>query len=175
MWSRYCIAKAGEPDFLEAKAHRGCDSRRRRRRLRNCDRFVGVGNTRAAPCASGPRSRRGLENRWDPADSIRRDDHFLLVDRAALAGTLLAEAQRRGAVVEDISTAPTISQSRRGVIVTTMQKSREFDYAIDATGRAAVWSRPVKRVRHLIADIFEASSTHQVPALTLRRYGMRWA
>ena len=132
---------------------------------------LGVGNLVAQIATVG----RGLENRWDPADSIRRDDHFLLVDRAALAATLLREAQLRGAVVENISTAPAISQTCQGVIVTAMHKSREFDYAIDATGRAAVWSRPVQRIWHLVADIFEASSTDQVPALALRRYGMGWA
>jgi flavin-dependent dehydrogenase len=118
---------------------------------------------------------RGLHNRWDPANPILRNDSFMLVDRTELRKQMLEEAQRRGAIVEELTGRAPVIRSEQGVIVSTPGSAREFDLAIDASGRAAAWSRPVRRVRHLVADIFEAPRRDSPAAVILARFGDCWA
>ena len=117
----------------------------------------------------------GLDNRWDPENPIRRDDLFMLIDRTELAKRMLEEAQRRGAIVEEFAGHMAVGQSDHSVIVNIAGKAREFDVAIDASGRAAVCSRPVQRVRHLVADIFEVPCPDTPTAITLMRFNDGWA
>ena len=66
------------------------------------------------------------------------DGLWMHVERRALADKLLAAAQHRGAV---ISSAVATTSCDAGVFV-------------DATGRAARWSRPVRRARPAVATLF---------------------
>jgi flavin-dependent dehydrogenase len=118
---------------------------------------------------------RGLDNRWDPENPIRRDDLFMLIERTELAKRMLEEAQSRGTIVEEIAGHMALGQSDHCVIVNIAGKVREFDIAIDASGRAAVCSRPVQRVQHLVADIFEVPCPDPPSAITLIRLNDGWA
>jgi flavin-dependent dehydrogenase len=118
---------------------------------------------------------RGLHNRWDPANPILRNDSFMLVDRTELRKQMLEEAQRRGAIVEELTGRAALIRNDQGVIVSTPGSAREFDFAIDASGRAAAWSRSVRRIRHLVADIFEAPCRDSPAAVMLARFRDCWA
>jgi 2-polyprenyl-6-methoxyphenol hydroxylase-like FAD-dependent oxidoreductase len=87
----------------------------------------------------------------------------------------MKEARTRGAVVEELAERPVISGSGRTVEVTVAGKTREFDVAIDASGRAAIWSRPIRRVGHLIADVFIVPCPNPPVALKLTQFDNGWA
>ena len=78
-------------------------------------------------------------------------------------------------IVEELAASPALRRNGPDVTVTVDGQRRHFDVAIDASGRAAIWSRPVKRVRHLIADIFAVPCAVPSAALTLTRFGDGWA
>jgi hypothetical protein len=118
---------------------------------------------------------RGIVNNWSVEAPIVRDNYFLLVDRVELAGRLFEEAKSRGVIVETIARTPLLLSGSEGRPIEVAGQPRKFAAAIDASGRAAAWSRPVKRVRHLVADIFEANCPSPSSALRLARWGDGWA
>lgn len=117
----------------------------------------------------------GLDNRWNPNTPVFRDEPFLVFDRLVLADSMLREARRRGANVEKVVGIPSVRNQRDRVIVALAGKTQKFPVAIDASGRAAAWSRPVSRVRHLAADVFQAEATNSHITLKLVRSKDGWA
>jgi flavin-dependent dehydrogenase len=118
---------------------------------------------------------KGMENWSDPENPIIREDSFVLVDRTEFARRMLEAAMLQGAQIETIVRRPALVQSRGGVALEVAGRVREFDAAIDATGRSAIWSRPIKRASRMIAHVFEAPPMTRPVGVKLVRSGAEWA
>ena len=120
----------------------------------------------------------GFENGWNALDPLIKPGPFLHVERTALAHRALAFVIARGAQVHDVHAMPSPGPpDADGIPVTLDGSERRFVAAVDATGRAAAWSRPLHSQGRHIAQLFEGP-----PAKSpLRRRivsdppGMRWA
>jgi 2-polyprenyl-6-methoxyphenol hydroxylase-like FAD-dependent oxidoreductase len=110
---------------------------------------------RAVLRAAGALSIEGFENHWDIQRPAVKRGGFLHVDRRALADAALAHVVERGAVVVGCRPLPPLQPISEGVETLVECTRRRFIAALDATGRAAAWSRPVRRFGRLVADVFE--------------------
>jgi flavin-dependent dehydrogenase len=98
----------------------------------------------------------GFENCWNLDEPVVKPGPFLHVERAALAHAALAFVVRRGATVHDVRTLPALGpEDDESVSVRLDSVERRFLAAVDATGRAAAWSRPVRGQGRHVADLFE--------------------
>jgi flavin-dependent dehydrogenase len=104
--------------------------------------------------AAGALAVEGFENHWELGSPGVKPGVFLHVDRRALADAALAHVVGRGAVVVDCRRLPPIQAVGGGVEAVVEGTQRRFIAALDATGRAAAWSRPVQREGRLVADLF---------------------
>ena len=118
---------------------------------------------------------RGVENRWELENPVTRGDSFVVVDRAEFARRMLGAAVSRGVSVEAVSSRPALISRADRIAVEISGRTREFDCAIDATGRAAIWSSPVQRMGRMIAGVFEAPPFKRLAGLKLVRTGHGWA
>ncbi len=98
----------------------------------------------------------GFENHWNRDDPVVKPGPFLHVERTALARSALTFVTNRGARILDVRQLPPL-ENRDGEVVRLELDGveRRFHVAIDATGRASAWSRPIQRQGRWIADIFE--------------------
>lgn len=117
----------------------------------------------------------GLDNRWHAAKPIQRDNRFIVVDRTEFARELRDEAIRRGAQILDINERPQLLADKRGVSVRMSSATALHKVAVDASGRAAAWSQPIARLRHLCAEIFAGPNEKHTVGLTLVRTREGWA
>jgi hypothetical protein len=119
----------------------------------------------------------GFENHWDREAPVRRAGRWIHVDRQRLATTTMREAKNRGTVLLECRSLPRLHQEPDGILVRCEGMPFAFRSAIDATGRSAVWSRPVRRRGNQIADLYSysaAASASPVPARVLRHWDS-WA
>jgi len=117
----------------------------------------------------------GFENHWDAEAPVQRAGRWIHVDRQRLATTTLREAKKRGAVLLECRSLPRLHQEPDGILIRCEGMPFAFASAIDATGRSAVWSRPVRRRGNQIADMYSAAaSASHVPARVLR-HSDSWA
>jgi hypothetical protein len=100
----------------------------------------------------------GFENHWRPNDPVLRAGHRLHVDRTRLAEAAVREALRRGAILKICHSLPSLAFSKDSVSLVHEGEQLSFHAAIDATGRSAVWSRPVRHQGRQVADIFASAS-----------------
>src|SRR5260370_4367008 len=105
----------------------------------------------------------GLETRWGES-AISKSDWFVHVDRNELAKTTTAEAVKRGAGIVACEKLPSLHFDDDFVSLTIDNTEFRFRHAVDATGRAAAWSRPVDRSGSRVANMFRA----RVPQPLLR-------
>jgi 2-polyprenyl-6-methoxyphenol hydroxylase-like FAD-dependent oxidoreductase len=97
----------------------------------------------------------GFENHWNRDEPIVKPGPFLHVERTAMARSALAFVTKRGATVHDVQRLPALKiQDAEYVHLNLDGGVRRFHAAIDATGRSAAWSRPVRRQGRQVADIF---------------------
>lgn len=115
------------------------------------------------------------ENSWASGESIIHTDRLLHVDRVQLANAMIEAALERGAKVISCARLPTLRTDGERMIVDMGAERWACRAAVDATGRSAVWSRPVERIRHLVADIYSGAPTSSVPHLKLVRLSVGWA
>jgi hypothetical protein len=94
-----------------------------------------------AVAEAGGRVVDGFENAWVPNAPVLKPGRWLYVERRLFAAAALRAALARGAEISVVKRLPPIPQRCLA--------------AIDATGRSAVWSRPVRRQGNLRADLFE--------------------
>jgi flavin-dependent dehydrogenase len=119
---------------------------------------------------------RGLESWLDGENPLQRRDLFLLVDRAEFAKRMLDTAILHGAATELADRLPVLIHGDRGVRVAIDERGQQFEAAIDATGRAAIWSRPLKRRRPTrLAHVFQSPPVSSPTALKLMPYESGWA
>jgi len=117
----------------------------------------------------------GFENRWDPSRPVLRPGYWIHVDRERLARAAVREAVKRGAVFQICRKLPEIRQVADSVCANWDGAAFRFDAAVDATGRSAVWSRPIRRRGRQIADIYKLpSDVNPAPARVVQFPG-RWA
>jgi len=96
-----------------------------------------------AVARAGGRIVEGFENAWVPSAPALRQGRWLHVERSAFASAAIDEAISRGAgrsIVERLPSVPSRCIA-----------------AVDATGRSAAWSRPIRRRGKQAADLFEIS------------------
>lgn len=119
---------------------------------------------------------RGLESWLDGENSVQRRDLFVLVDRAEFAKRMLDAAVLHGAATEVVDQLPALIHRGDGSVgVGAAGRIREFEAAIDATGRAALWSRPVMRRPARVAHVFQSPPMSNPAGLKLMRYESGWA
>jgi hypothetical protein len=99
---------------------------------------------------------KGFENAWDESDSEMKSGYWAHVERRAFAERALREAVRRGATLFHVSKLAPLHSSQDCVQVEIGGSVRRFSAAVDATGRAACWSRPLERQGRELATLFEA-------------------
>jgi flavin-dependent dehydrogenase len=116
----------------------------------------------------------GFENHWRGKERVVRPGCWIHVDRARLAEAAMREATRRGATLETCRSLPTLLYGHDGVSMVLEGTQLRFDAAIDATGRSAVWSRPVRRYGRQVADLYTLSAQDS-PRGRLVRLPEGWA
>jgi flavin-dependent dehydrogenase len=117
----------------------------------------------------------GFENRWDPGKPMLRSGHWIHVDRERLARAAVREAVKRGADFQVCRKLPQLRQQADSVCASYDGAEFPFDAAIDATGRSAVWSRPIRRRGRQVADMYRLpSDVNPAPARVVQFPG-RWA
>ncbi|MBV9159957.1 MAG: hypothetical protein JO281_00030 [Pseudonocardiales bacterium] len=96
--------------------------------------------------AAGAVAVRGFDNTYGPGGARTLDGVWTHVDRLQLARECLLVARRRGAAVLPVSTiGPLVDLPGSGIRVRVGERDLRAVAAVDATGRAARWSRPVAR------------------------------
>ena len=96
----------------------------------------------------------GFENQLRDAQ-LALPGRWVHVDRSRLADGVLREALRNGAGLRTCSTLPQISRQAADYIEVFLDGERlRCGAAIDATGRSAVWSRPILRRGRQAAELF---------------------
>src|ERR1035438_5068152 len=98
-----------------------------------------------AVAQAGGRIVDGFENAWVPTASVLKPGRWLHIERRAFAVAAIRLALARGAQISVVKRLPPIPRCCLA--------------AVDATGRSAAWSRPIRRQGNQAADIFEISST----------------
>ena len=120
----------------------------------------------------------GFENYWNWHDPVIKPGPFLHVERIALARSALAFVIRRGASIRDMQRLPPLGpEDEGGVLVTLDGVESRFRAGVDATGRAAAWSKPVRREGRHVADLFEGppAPSPLCGRVVLELGGERWA
>jgi flavin-dependent dehydrogenase len=111
----------------------------------------------------------GFENHWNEREPVLRSGRWIHVERASLAKAVLQEAVRRGSRLQICKSLPKLSVNAESVSVEVEGKCLHFQAAIDATGRSAVWSRPIQRHGNQVADIFSVETESTLRSRVLRR------
>ena len=93
---------------------------------------------------AGGRIVKGFENAWVRSAPVLAPGRWLYVERRAFAAAAIRLALARGAQISVVKRLPAVPKNCFA--------------AVDATGRSAAWSRPIRRVGNLVADVFEVSS-----------------
>jgi flavin-dependent dehydrogenase len=96
----------------------------------------------------------GFENHWNTAEPIIRAGRWMHVERCLLAKEAIREAAKRGSTFCLCRSLPKLLNQRDSVGIVSDGVERNFAAAIDATGRSAVWSRPIHRSGNQLADVF---------------------
>jgi flavin-dependent dehydrogenase len=96
----------------------------------------------------------GFENDWNERKKVLRPGRWIHVERSALAKAAIQEAVKRGALLSICKSLPALEIGSDSVVIAHQGTRHHFAAAIDATGRLAVWSRPIRRIGNQVADIF---------------------
>jgi len=117
----------------------------------------------------------GFENHWDPEQPRLRSGYWIHVERDRLARAAVREAVKRGTTFRVCQNLPLLRQESDSVYVTCEGASFRFDAAIDATGRSAVWSRPIRRRGSQVADVYNVSPDPKAVSGKVVRLPEGWA
>jgi hypothetical protein len=125
----------------------------------------------AVLAALRPTRATGLLQRWGTGDELR-PGRALHVDRLALRDAVLAEAVRRGAVVERVARLPP-----RPIPIQNGVRcgERRVFAALDATGRRAAWSQPTVKYGRMQADLFAGALAEPPHGGVVARLASGWA
>jgi hypothetical protein len=116
---------------------------------------------------------KGFENHWRASQPALRSDRWIHAERKLLAEVAIHHAVKQGAVLRLCEFLPRLVRAD-SFRIPHEGKVLNFEAAIDATGRSAVWSRPIQRCGRQHADIF-ASSPQSSPRGRVVRLSPGWA
>jgi len=102
----------------------------------------------------------GFENHWNVDEPELRTGKWIHVERSLLAKTAIVEAVHHGAVLRLCPSLPKLSSRPTSVHIALDGVRLHFEAAIDATGRSAVWSRPVRHRGIQLADILSVRESY---------------
>jgi flavin-dependent dehydrogenase len=139
-----------------------------------CPLFAALGAEHVL-CEAGAVVVEGFENRWDPKRPALRSGHWIHVDRERLAKAAVREAVKRGAVFQVCQKLPQLRQEPDSVCANCEGSKSRFEAAVDATGRSAVWSRPIRRRGRQVADMYKLPSNVNLAPARVVRFPGRWA
>jgi hypothetical protein len=131
--------------------------------------LLGLGDVLARAGAS---LAEGIDISWSRGDDGPNRYRTLHIDRLALRREALVEATARGAEIRSIAHLPTLSATRGEWVDCAGQR---FFAALDATGRRAVWARPVERLGRTCADIFTVATPAFSERTRVIRLSSGWA
>ena len=114
----------------------------------------------------------GVDISWGRGDDGPHRFRTLHIDRLALRREALVEATARGAKIRSIARLPALSATRGEWVNCAGQR---FFAALDATGRRAVWARPVERLGRTCADIFTVATRAFSERTRVIRLSSGWA
>ena len=117
----------------------------------------------------------GFENYWDPGQPRMRSGDWIHVERDRLAAVAIREALRRGASFRVVQTLPVVHHESKCVRICLDGTPLRFDAAIDATGRAAIWSRPIRRRGNEVADLYDIVPGQTSATAKILRVPAGWA
>jgi hypothetical protein len=98
-----------------------------------------------------------FENEWLPDSPVLLPGRWLHIDRNRFAEAALREASARGTKILSAKKLPELAAIHR-----------DYFAAVDATGRAAAWSRPIHRQGNQVADLFSVKSVKNSRARIVR-------
>ena len=116
----------------------------------------------------------GFENHWRAGEPMLRPGRWIHVERALLAKAAMRHALEQGAVLRLCQSLPKLVGSDSVCIINDAGPRLSLEAVIDATGRSAVWSRPIRRRGRQLADIF-VSSPQPSPRGRVVRHSQGWA
>jgi len=116
----------------------------------------------------------GFENHWNVDEPELRTGKWIHVERSLLAKAAIVEAVHHGAVLRLCRSLPKLSSRPSSVHIALDGVQLHFEAAIDATGRSAVWSRPVRRRGKQLANIFKCPQELSLRGRVVR-LGKGWA
>lgn len=117
----------------------------------------------------------GFENTWQDERVAIRPGRYIHVNRSALARSALAMAIQRGATVVDCHLIAPLTMDARSVWAVVNGVNQQFAAAIDATGRSALWSRPIERDRQQIAQIYRTCGSENLLRGRIAQIPNGWA
>ncbi len=115
----------------------------------------------------------GFENHWQEEDPVVRSGRWIHLDRSMLAKAAMREAVRRGAILHLCKALPPLTYGPTSACITLDGMPMDFEAAIDATGRSAVWSRPITRRGTQVADLFSCPSVSLLRGRVVKEHA-RW-
>jgi len=116
-----------------------------------------------------------FENQWGSEGPRVQNGHWIHVERSRLAAAAIREAVKRGSLFRVTETYPEFHQDPQRVRILINGEYLEFQAAIDATGRTAVQSRPIRRAGSQVADLYDVSHGTGVLPTKILRLPFGWA
>ena len=117
----------------------------------------------------------GFENAWASKESAIRPGRYIHVERSSLAQAAIAMVIHQGAIVVSSNTIAPLVVEKESVRLMVGGVEQRFAAAIDATGRSALWSRPIKRHQREMAQIFSTSGNESLLRGRIVQFSGGWA
>jgi hypothetical protein len=100
----------------------------------------------------------GFDNAWHAPAPHMKPGRWIHVDRRALASAALDEAVASGALLYVCDGLPRLQFGDNSVRARLENEDLDFIAALDASGRSAVWSRPLQRLGNEVAAMFQVQN-----------------
>ncbi|MFH7026053.1 MAG: NAD(P)/FAD-dependent oxidoreductase [Heteroscytonema crispum UTEX LB 1556] len=117
----------------------------------------------------------GFENAWQGNESAIRPGRYIHVERSSLAQAAIAMVIQQGATVVSSNTIAPLVVEKESVRVMVGGVEQRFAAAIDATGRSALWSRPIKRHQREMSQIFSTNGNESLLRGRIVQFPGGWA
>ncbi|QSJ15018.1 hypothetical protein JYQ62_24560 [Nostoc sp. UHCC 0702] len=117
----------------------------------------------------------GFENAWQGNESVIRPGRYIHVERSLLAQAAIAMVMQQGAAMVSSNTIAPLVVEKASVRVIIDGVEQRFAAAIDATGRSALWSRPIERHTREMAQIFSTFGDESLLRGRIAQFSGGWA